>query len=48
MIFKINSGVSTGALIGSIAALLIITTIITSIKVWQAIRTNPAKLLSSE
>lgn len=48
MIFKINSGVSTGALIGSIAALLIITSIITSIKVWQAIRTNPAKLLSSE
>ncbi len=48
MIFKINSGVSTGALVGSIAALFIITSVITSIKVWQAIRTNPVKLLKTE
>jgi len=48
IIFKINSGVSTGALIGSISALFIITAVITSIKVWQAIRTNPVKLLNTE
>ena len=48
IIFQINSGVSTSALIGAVAALFIITSIITSIKVWQAIRTNPVKLLNTE
>jgi len=48
IIFQINSGVSIGALIGAVAALFIITSIITSIKVWQAIRTNPVKLLNTE
>jgi putative ABC transport system permease protein len=48
LIFKINAGVSVTALVGSVIALFVITAFITSIKVWQAVRTNPVKLLSAE
>jgi ABC-type antimicrobial peptide transport system permease subunit len=48
LIFKVNSGVSVTALIGAVVALFVITACITSIKVWQAIRTNPVKLLRTE
>lgn len=48
MIFKINAGVESIALIGSVAALFIIAALVTGIKVWQAIRTNPVKLLRTE
>jgi hypothetical protein len=48
MIFKINAGVDSTALIGSVAALFAITALVTGIKVWQAVRTNPVKLLRTE
>jgi len=48
MIFKINAGVDSAALIGSVAALFLITALVTGIKVWQAVRTNPVKLLRTE
>ncbi|MGZ5219500.1 MAG: hypothetical protein ACXWV2_03165 [Chitinophagaceae bacterium] len=48
MIFKINAGVESIELIGSVAALFIIAGLVTGIKVWQAIRTNPVKLLRTE
>jgi putative ABC transport system permease protein len=48
MIFKINAGVGSGALIGSVAALFIIAAFVTGIKVWQAVRTNPVKMLRTE
>jgi ABC-type antimicrobial peptide transport system permease subunit len=48
LIFKINAGVSSLALIGSVAALFAITALVTGFKVLQAIRTNPVKLLKTE
>jgi putative ABC transport system permease protein len=48
LIFKINAGVSAVALFGSVAALFVITGLITGVKVWQAVRTNPVKLLRTE
>ncbi len=48
MIFKINAGVNTTALVGSVGALFLITALVTGIKVWQAVRTNPVKLLRTE
>lgn len=48
LIFKINAGVSASALIGSVTALFVITALITSFKVWQAVKTNPVKLLRTE
>lgn len=48
LIFKINAGVPATALIGSVVALFVITAFITGIKVWQAVKTNPVKLLRSE
>lgn len=48
LIFKINAGVSSFALIGSVAALFAITALVTGFKVLQAIRTNPVKLLKTE
>ena len=48
MIFKINAGVESKALIGSVAALFAITALVTGLKVWQAVKTNPVKLLRTE
>lgn len=48
MIFKINAGVGTVALLGSVAALFVIAAIVTGIKVWQAVRANPVKMLRTE
>src|SRR5688500_3091785 len=48
MIFKINVGIQKSTLIGSVAILLLITAITTGIKVWQAVKTNPVKLLRTE
>ena len=48
MIFKINAGIETSTLTGSVAVLFIITAITTGIKVWQAVKTNPVKLLRTE
>ncbi len=48
MIFKINAGVGATSLIGSVGALFLITALVTGFKVWQAVRTNPVKLLRTE
>ncbi|MEO7293598.1 MAG: FtsX-like permease family protein, partial [Ginsengibacter sp.] len=48
MIFKINAGIETSALISSVAVLFMITAITIGIKVRQAIRSNPVKLLRTE
>ena len=48
MIFKINAGVETSTLIGSVGVLFMITAIIIGIKVRQAIKANPVKLLRPE
>ncbi len=47
-IFGVNSGIATSTLIYSVLVLFIIAGITTGFKVWQAIRTNPVKLLRSE
>jgi putative ABC transport system permease protein len=48
LIFKINAGVTSTTLIGAVAALFIIAAFVTGIKVWQAVRTNPVKMLRTE
>jgi putative ABC transport system permease protein len=48
MIFKINSGVSPDCLLWSVAVLFLIAAVTSGIKVWEAIRTNPVKLLRNE
>ena len=47
-IFKVNSGIASSTLINSVIVLFIIAAITSGIKVWQAIKTNPVKLLRSE
>jgi putative ABC transport system permease protein len=48
LIFKVNNGVNTISLIGSVAALFIIVAVTSGIKVWQAVKSNPVKMLRSE
>lgn len=48
LIFKINVGVSIGSLIWSVIVLFIIVAVTSGIKVWQAVKTNPVKLLRAE
>jgi ABC-type antimicrobial peptide transport system permease subunit len=48
MIFKINSGIDNSTLISSVVVLFIIAGVTSGIKVWQAIKTNPVKLLRTE
>jgi len=48
MIFKINSGITWSTLIYSVLVLFLIAAITSGIKVWQAVRTNPVKLLRME
>jgi ABC-type antimicrobial peptide transport system permease subunit len=48
MIFKINAGVRPGSVIVSAIVLFIIAAVTSGIKVWQAVRTNPVKLLRAE
>jgi putative ABC transport system permease protein len=48
LIFKINSGVGIASVIWSVVALFIIAAVTSGIKVWQAVRTNPVKLLRTE
>jgi len=47
-IFKINAGIGITSLIGSVIVLFVITAITSGIKVWQASRANPVKLLRTE
>lgn len=48
MIFAVNSGIAKSTLINSVLVLFIIAGITSGIKVWQAIRSNPIKLLRTE
>ena len=48
MIFGVNSGISSSTLIYSVLVLFVIAGVTSGIKVWQAIRTNPVKLLRTE
>jgi putative ABC transport system permease protein len=48
LIFKVNSGIETSTIINSIIVLFIIVAITSGIKVWQAVRSNPAKTLRTE
>ncbi|MEP6846430.1 MAG: ABC transporter permease [Panacibacter sp.] len=47
-IFKINAGVEINSLIGSVTVLFVIAAVTSDIKVWQAVRANPVKLLRTE
>ena len=47
-IFGINSGIANSTLINSVVVLFVIAGITSGIKVWQAVRTNPVKLLRTE
>jgi ABC-type antimicrobial peptide transport system permease subunit len=48
LIFAVNAGIAKSTLINSVLVLFIIAGITSGIKVWQAIRTNPIKLLRTE
>ena len=48
LIFGVNAGIATSTLIYSVLVLFIIGGVTSGIKVWQAVRTNPIKLLRSE
>lgn len=48
MIFKINSGVGLDSLLLSVLLLFLIAAVTSGIKVWEAVRTNPVKLLRNE
>lgn len=45
MIFKVNAGVGNNTLLYAVTALFAIAVITTCIKVWQAVKTNPVKML---
>ena len=48
MIFGVNAGVASSTLINSVLVLFIIAAITSGIKIWQAMKTNPVKLLRTE
>jgi len=48
LIFKLNVGVGTGSLIWSVVVMFIIAAVTSGLKVWQAVRSNPVKMLRSE
>ena len=48
MIFKINSGVGLDSLLWAVIVLFLIAAVTSGIKVWEAVRANPVKLLRSE
>jgi len=48
LIFAVNSGIASSTLVNSVLVLFIIAAITSGIKVWQAVKTNPVKLLRSE
>jgi ABC-type antimicrobial peptide transport system permease subunit len=47
-IFAVNSGIANSTLINSVIVLFVIAGITSGIKVWQAVRTSPVKLLRAE
>lgn len=48
MIFKVNAGIQQSTLVGSVVVLFVLGSLTTGVKVWQAIRTNPVKLLKAQ
>ena len=48
MIFKINSGVGLDSLLWAVIVLFLIAAVTSGIKVWEAVRANPVKLLRAE
>jgi ABC-type antimicrobial peptide transport system permease subunit len=48
LVFGVNAGISSSTLIYSVVVLFLIAGITSGIKVWQAVRTNPVKLLRTE
>lgn len=48
LIYKVNAGVENDSLFTAVLVLLVITLITTGIKVWEAVRTNPVKMLRTE
>jgi hypothetical protein len=48
LIFGVNAGITTSTLVYSVLVLLMIAAVTSGIKVWQAVRTNPVKLLRTE
>ena len=48
MIFKVNSGVGIGSLVVATAAVFAIAACTVGIKVWSALRTNPAEVLKGD
>ena len=48
MIFGVNAGIAGSTLVNSVIVLFIIVAVTSGIKVWQAVRTNPVKLLRTE
>ena len=48
LIFGINAGIATSTLVNSVFVIFVIAGITSGIKVWQAVRTNPIKLLRTE
>jgi ABC-type antimicrobial peptide transport system permease subunit len=48
LIFGVNAGIASSTLINSVVVLFVIAGITSGIKVWQAVRTNPIKLLRTE
>ena len=48
LIFGVNAGIASSTLLYSVLVLFIIAGVTSGIKVWQAVRTNPVKLLRTE
>lgn len=48
LIYKVNAGVENNSLLGAVTVLFVITSITTGLKVWEAVKTNPVKMLRSE
>jgi len=48
LVFGVNAGIASSTLIYSVIVLFLIAGITSGIKVWQAVRTNPVKLLRTE
>ena len=48
LIFKVNAGVEIASMVWSVVLLLLIAALTSGIKVWQALRTNPVKVLRAD
>ena len=48
LVFGVNAGIASSTLVYSVLVLFLIAGVTSGIKVWQAVRTNPVKLLRTE